>query len=166
MENFTSYGRFMYNLCMRWTKFIVKHRALYYFLACTWGFLMTFIGALITVVLCACGCRPEHYYWIYYQKAGPEYWGGFEMGLMFVRDKKSSDKHINPHEFGHTFQNCLFGPLMIFLVSIPSAIRYWYREIRERQGKKNETDYDDIWFEKSATDCGNYAVNYFEEKSK
>ena len=46
------------------------------------------------------------------------------MGLMFVRDRKSWGSELNQHEFGHTFQNCLFGPLMLFLVSLPSATRY------------------------------------------
>lgn len=45
------------------------------------------------------------------------------MGLMFVRDQKSIES-VNAHEFGHTFQNCLLGPLMLFVVSLPSAIRY------------------------------------------
>ena len=31
---------------------------------------------------------------------------------------------IDWHEFGHTFQNCLFGPLFPLIVAIPSAIRY------------------------------------------
>ena len=51
------------------------------------------------------------------------------MGLMFLRDHNSSVSYINPHEFGHTFQNCLLGPLFPFMVAIPSAIRYWLREI-------------------------------------
>ena len=42
------------------------------------------------------------------------------------------------HEFGHSFQNAILGPFMIFLVSIPSAIRYWYQTIRESKGKTNK----------------------------
>jgi hypothetical protein len=33
-------------------------------------------------------------------------------------------KHCVEHECGHTFQNAIFGPFAIFLVFIPSFIRY------------------------------------------
>ena len=86
----------------------------------------------------------KKYNWIYYVKVSPDYWGGFEMGLMFVRDQ-CSYYTLNKHEFGHTFQNCLLGPFMPFLVSIPSAIRYWYRELKyERKSLIPPTDYDAI----------------------
>lgn len=157
----SKFGNFMFKLCAKWTKFIVKHKWLYYLLACTWGFVLTFVGLFITLVLAFAkifnhNIKFNKYCWVYNIKCG-EWWGGFEMGLMFVRDQKSSDYHINPHEFGHTFQNCLFGPLMLFLVSLPSCIRYWYREIAERKGKKIKTDYDQAWFEDAATQCGRYA---------
>ena len=58
------------------------------------------------------------------------------------------------HESGHGIQNLLFGPLMPFVVSIPSAIRYWYREYLMKVKKIkcwNLPDYDSIWFEGTAT---------------
>jgi len=100
----------------------------------------------------------KKYNWIYSISVGPAYWGGFEMGLMFVRDQDSWEA-LDWHEFGHTFQNCLFGPFMLLLVSIPSAIRWWYQWFREKAGKQN-TEYDAMWFEDSATNCGKYARDY------
>ena len=84
------------------------------------------------------------------------------MGTMFLRDC-NSDNSINNHEYGHTFQNAILGPFFIFIVAIPSAIRYWYQTIREKQNKENK-DYDLIWFEGGATDIGNEAEKYFNEK--
>ena len=104
-------------------------------MACTWGIIMTAIGLIITLIL---GILKifipkkiifERYYWIYSITVGPQWWGGCEMGLMFLRDHGSSADYINPHEFGHTFQNCLFGPLFLLMVAIPSTTRYWLREI-------------------------------------
>lgn len=46
---------------------------------------------------------------------------------------------------------------MPFVISIPSAIRYWYREILSRvdfQKYKQLPDYDAIWFEGQATRWG------------
>ena len=57
-------------------------------------------------------------------------------------------------EFGHSVQNCIYGPFMIFLVSLPSVIRYHYRNFTH----KGAEGYADIWFEKQA--------NIFGEKFK
>lgn len=81
------------------------------------------------------------------------------MGLMFLRDTTSINS-VDKHEFGHTFQNCLLGPLFPFLVAIPSATRYWIQEIRCRKGKGHlNKPYDSIWFELSATDIGTEITN-------
>jgi hypothetical protein len=59
------------------------------------------------------------------------------------------------HECGHGLQNIMFGPLFIFIIFIPSCIRYWYRELRyERKGIMPPTSYDSIWFEGWATELG------------
>lgn len=156
-------GTFMFNLCAKWTKFIIKHRWLYYLLACTWGILMTLLGWILTLILflfkliCWKGVSFKKYYWIYCVKVGPDYWGGCEMGLMFLRDWKSRDAYINPHEWGHSVQNSILGVLFPFLVAIPSATRYWLREIFPNKEWK---PYDSAWFEDAATQCGEYMVNY------
>ena len=85
------------------------------------------------------------------------------MGLMFLRDHGSSANYINLHEFGHTFQNCLLGPLFPFVVAIPSATRYWLREIFP---KKEWAPYDGSWFEDAATQCGAYAVKFLSQKQE
>ena len=49
---------------------------------------------------------------------------------------------------------------MPFVICIPSAIRYWYRELKYyRKGLYPETDYDSIWFEGQATKWGNKVYN-------
>lgn len=162
-------GNFMFNLCAKWTKFILKHRWLYYLMACTWGIIMTILGLIITLILGIVKIFIpkkvifKRYYWIYSITVGPEWWGGCEMGLMFLRDHNSSVNYINPHEFGHTFQNCLLGPLFPFIVAIPSAIRYWLREIFP---KKIWAPYDSAWFEDAATQCGIYAVRILSQKQE
>ena len=52
----------------------------------------------------------------------PDSWGGMDCGPLFVRDLISCEA-VSWHEFGHSFQNCLLGPLFPFVVAIPSAIR-------------------------------------------
>jgi hypothetical protein len=121
-------------------------------------------GALALVKLCSFGkikITFKPYHWIYSISVGPDFWGGCELGLCFLRDHKSRGS-LAAHEFGHTFQNCLFGPLFPSLVAIPSAIWFW-----SRQGKtaKERKPYDSLWFEDAATQCGLYAIRTLNAKA-
>lgn len=157
----TKFGTFMFKLCANWTVFIVKHKILYYLLSLTWGVLLTIVGVFVTLALAIAkifnhNIKFSKYDWVYSISVG-SCWGGFETGLMFVRDSTSYTS-LDAHEFGHTFQNTLFGPLQIFL-SLSSAIRYWYQTIREWKGKTNKP-YDSYWLEDVASQCGAYAHWY------
>lgn len=119
----------------------------FYALSFTWGLPLTLIGCVVALVLMALGYKPKKWDYCWYFEVG-EGWGGLELGVFFLKDKSVSDR-IPRHETGHAIQNCYFGPLMIFLVCIPSAIRYWWRELFGGKGS-----YDDIWFEGQATRLG------------
>lgn len=165
-------GTFLFNLCARGTKFLVKHKWLYYLLACTWGIVMTIIGLVCTAIVgivkvVADLIKPgklkinfNKYHWIYSISVGPALWGGCDLGLMFFRDHDSKGD-LNEHEFGHTFQNCIFGPLFPFIVAIPSAARWWMRVLTPNKEYK---PYDSAWFEDAATQCGMYAHKYLSNK--
>lgn len=163
-EKHTKFGNFLFTLCAKWTIFLSKHRWLYYILALTWGLPLTLVGFIITFALWIYKLfrwkkvKFESYLWVYSIKIG-SFWGGFETGLMFVRDWLSGE-YVNYHEFGHSFQNCLFGPLQL-IWSLSSAIRYWYRKLKyENRGKIPPTNYDSYWFEDAATQCGKYLKNH------
>lgn len=75
-------------------------------------------------------------------------------------------QYIQKYKQGHGIQNYYFGPFMIFIVFIPSAIRYWYREIIKKiNSNKALSEYDSIWFEKQATDLGYNLHNYLLEEN-
>lgn len=162
-------GNFLFNLCAHWTKFLVKHRWLYYLLACTWGIIQTAIGWIVTIVLGIAkifvkNIEFKKYVWIYYIIVGPNYWGGTEFGAMFLRDHWSAER-LNCHETGHIIGQLWVGPLYLFTIGLHSAIRYWILEIRK---KKNlpVPKYDQYWAEDAATQCGKYAVWYINEQVK
>lgn len=125
----------------------------FYLLSFTWGLPMTLIGCLVALALVIAGYKPKRFGWCCYFEIGED-WGGLELGVFFLKCKNCG-YHIMCHEHGHALQNTLFGLFMPFVVCIPSAVRYWYREIIVMV--KPDTylpPYDAIWFEGQATRIG------------
>lgn len=130
-------------------------------LSCTWGIIMTLIGFIISIVLLVSGHKPKKYHCLIYFEVSRG-WGGFNCGPFFFVNKNPS-RHVLEHESGHGVQNTKYGLLMPFIVAIPSAIRYHYREyLVKYQGVKRSSlpKYDSIWFEKEATELGRQYFPY------
>ena len=162
MQERTKIGQCMYNITDKICKRIMKHKWLIYLLNYTWGILTTIAGWVV-----------YGFCWLFLKKHITEKgkfmhchylrifksWGGLEMGMNFLCDE-TAPLSTKCHECGHTIQNALYGPFFIFLIAIPSAIRYWAREFQSRKGKQLK-DYNFIWFEGSASDLGTYYYNNF-----
>lgn len=139
-------------------------RFLFYLLSFTWGLPLSLVGLVTAGFLLATGHRPEKHGPCFFFRVGKKPWGGLEMGPVFLTDQRASE-HIRNHECGHGFQNCLLGPFMILLVTIPSAVRYWVRHFQAMKGKVLG-DYDAVWFEGGATRWGEkYAGRFRKEES-
>lgn len=124
--------------------------SVFYLLSCTWGLLETTAGAVMAAGLIATGHKPQRWGLCCSFEVGKN-WGGFSMGPFFVTHKGASASLKN-HEHGHALQNCIYGPLMPFVINGPSTVRYWYRRALEK--KKTLPPYDSIWFEGDATKRG------------
>lgn len=123
---------------------------LYYILNYTWGILMTLIGWLVYLVLLPFARSRGKFFHAHYLVVGNNHWGGVSIGVCFFICADYVE--LKQHEYGHTFQNAYYGLAMPFIVSIPSAIRYWYYSICIKHGKTFPPNwYDSIWFEKQAT---------------
>ncbi len=106
----------------------------YWLVSLTWGGLMTLAGALIALGMLLSGHAPK--------KLGPNLyfevgrgWGGMEYGAFFFVAKDAGES-TRLHEAGHGIQNLILGPLMPFVVCIPSAVRYWMRRFGSERGKR------------------------------
>lgn len=131
----------------------IKKLICFYIVSFTWGIIMSIIG-LIVILFSLFFKKVKTYHGRLYVVWG-ERWGGVELGCFFVCSKTDEYDSLMAHECGHTLQNCIWGPLMPFVVCIPSAIRYWYREFKyHKKGLIPPTKYDDIWFEGQATKWG------------
>lgn len=132
------------------------NKPLYYILNVTWGLPLTLVGALVALGLLITGHKPKRHGGCLYFNVG-NWWGGVNLGLIFLTDKVDAES-VKNHEYGHSLQNAAFGPLMIPLIAIPSAIRYWIQRYRQANGLKR-VDYDAIWFEGQATYLGNNTID-------
>lgn len=168
----TRLGRGLENWFGKTGFFIWKHKPLYYILNFTWGLLANIVGSL--VFLCLLPWRlaakkntffgaVESDVAFYTHSVGEvRYYWGFSLGVfIFICMAGSNLQSLKAHEVGHTCQNAILGPLDLFVVEIPSAIRYWHRLSLERRGKALQTAYDDIWFEGSATKIGESIIHDF-----
>ena len=125
---------------------------IFYLLSFTWGLPVTLAGCFAALFVRLCGVKAERTGYCFCYRIGHN-WGGFSLGIFTFVCKEATEKTLW-HEHGHGLQNCIFGPFMPFAVSIPSAMRYWYRRL-----KKNKTllkPYESAWFEAQATRMGLY----------
>lgn len=135
-------------------KTIKNNPVLYYLLQFTWGITMNIAGALTFLFLIIFRKKKvKRYQNNLYMVVGKKYWGGVNLGMFFLTDRSESGS-TKMHESGHALQNAAFGPLFLFIVAIPSAIRYHYREWLRKKGKPITTGYYDIWFEGQANEWG------------
>lgn len=151
---------------------------LFWLVSCTWGIIMTTIGAVATGLLNLIQLIGKWFgkdFKIKTHKNGCSFitevgdnWGGLELGAFALCGNYSTTSpqwfdHTRKHEFGHAIQHLYLGPLFIFVVAIPSASRYWYQRIMQKKGKQfPENWYDSIWFEGGATKTGEKFVNWLE----
>ena len=113
---------------------------LYVFLQCTWGFVQTSAGLILFLRYRKC---PHTFF------GGSVHtkWGrndGVSLGLFIfspefaeVNSQEEWQNRLFIHEYGHTFQSLMLGPLYLLVIGIPSAI--WangrkYRRLRETYG--------------------------------
>ena len=133
---------------------IMLKKSLYLILSFTWGLPLTLIGCIVAAALMIFGIKPKRFlYGFYFPITNGS---GFNMGPIFIVSKNPSE-YLLKHEFGHSIQNCFFGPFVFLLVIIPSVIRFWYREylVFTKQSTYSELPpYDNIWFEGTATKLG------------
>ena len=94
-------------------------RILYTLLQCTWGAAQTLLGFLFFLATIGCphriyrGCIDTHW----------NHSGGLSLGLFIFTPPEGhrSSQPIRVHEYGHTIQSLMLGPLYLIVVGILSV---------------------------------------------
>ena len=83
--------------------------------------------------------------------------GCFSLGsFIFIRDNVSKEKFsmVRVHEYGHTIQSLIFGPLFLLVVGLPSIIWADFYNKHAPQLKQKGTAYTSRFPEKGANRFG------------
>ncbi len=137
--------------------------ALYVLLQCSWGVIQTLIG--FVVFLRYAHCRHEFYHGAVLTYHDGE-WGGVSLGLFIFVNGNRPDvwtKDARVHEYGHTVQSLLCGPLYMLVIAIPSMIWCGSKSLHEKR-MRGEMNYYDLYCESGANTLGALATG--EEKPK
>ncbi|MBQ8028294.1 MAG: hypothetical protein IJ262_02675 [Clostridia bacterium] len=116
---------------------------LFYLVQWTWGLPVNLVGG-IAYLICTriIGWRWQHFGYAYIVYV-PWNAGGLSMGLfIFMRDQHPNKKwtyNTRIHEYGHTWQCLLLGPLYYLVIALPSAI--WCNCFAGYRKKKNVSYY-------------------------
>ena len=129
-------------------------RFLYILCQFTWGLPQNLVGAAFYLYYRAKGC--PHFP---YQGALAVVWtrrsGSMSMGrfLFLHPDWTPADRHLLRHEYGHTIQSLLLGPLYLPAVGLPSVL--WaglpcFRRLRVKTRRSYYSVYPESWADR----CG------------
>ncbi len=123
---------------------------LYRLCQCTWGLPQTILGLLEFIK----HWKEPHY--IYHGAIVTECKENFNISLglfVFVNEDKASGGRIRPqqildHEYGHTVQSLLLGPLYLLIIGIPSWLWCnipYFRKLRKQKQISYHSFYTEKW---------------------
>lgn len=132
-------------------------RLLYYLIQLTWGIIQTTLGFIIFLIF----IRNRH---VIFNGAIATEWhryDGLSLGLfIFVPENIEINKkyYIYKHEYGHTIQSLILGPLYLLIIGLPSLI--WSKLYHNNMTRNNKNNYYDFFTERSANYFGKNNDNF------
>ena len=135
---------------------------LFYFLQWTWGLPQNLVGLLLLPFL-----RGKRFRYhgalvtVYRQRDSAKNHSGFSLGMfIFIPEGWSeyNKKHLVVHEYGHTVQSLILGPLYLPAVGLPSVI--WSHRFCRRYDvyRRRGIAYTDKYPEHGADRLGEYVT--------
>ncbi len=128
---------------------------LFYLIQWTWGLPVNIVGGIAFLVCTKFKKRHWQRFGYSYIVYLPWKSGGLSLGLfIFMRDNRKSKKwtyNTRIHEYGHTWQCLLLGPLYYIVIALPSMI---WCNCFEGYRKKNNISYYKLYCEAWANKLG------------
>lgn len=95
---------------------------LYWLIQWTWGFPQSLIGLIMSLMQGKCKRELYNGALITYHSGN---WGGISLGMFIIMNGHRPPiwtKGARVHEYGHTIQSLILGPLYLFIIGIPSFL--------------------------------------------
>lgn len=126
---------------------------LYWIVHLSWGILQTLFGFFMFLRYAKCKHCFYHGAVLTYHDGN---WGGVSLGpFIFVNGNRPDFwiKDATVHEYGHTVQSLIFGPLYLFVIGVPSTA--WCNSKKYAKKRADgEMNYYDLYTESGANALG------------
>lgn len=119
------------------------------FIQWTWGIYQTTGGLIVYLWYIRC---PHSFYKGTIRTVWNKHYG-MSIGQFIFTPQEDTDEETTVHEYGHTFQSLLLGPLYIPLIAIPSLI-WLFSPVFIKMRRDKEIRYTSLYCEKWASDWG------------
>ena len=117
---------------------------LFYLLQFTWGLPQNLVG-LIAFLVMRKTCRHDRFhnaFVTYVQTAKP--FGGVSLGIFIFVNADRTEEWLHDtriHEYGHTIQSIVLGPIWPFVIALPSVIWGNFPPLFRYRTEKDVSDY-------------------------
>jgi hypothetical protein len=95
---------------------------LYWILQWTWGLPQNLLGLFLALKHRRCKKEWYHGALVTYHK---ERWGGISLGMFILIKENAGENWIHEakiHEYGHSIQSLILGPLYLLVIGLPSFL--------------------------------------------
>ncbi len=100
-------------------------KILFYFWQFTYALIQNIIGLVMLAIYKARGSESEWYHNALVTYIDKKNFGGVSLGMfIFINKSRTGDvRHdMRIHEYGHTVQSLILGPVWLFVIALPSVI--------------------------------------------
>ena len=124
---------------------------LYYFLQLTWGMIQNILGFIIWIYVLLTGPKEKRH--VFHGALVTRWYLKSSMSMGLFLFMGTDDPRVLVHEYGHTIQSCILGPLYLPVIGIPSFC--WANTPHfERNRRMGRYRYSDFYPEKWANYLG------------
>ena len=124
---------------------------LYYFLQLTWGMIQNILGFIIWIYVLLTGPKEKRH--VFHGALVTRWYLKSSMSMGMFLFMGTDDPRVLVHEYGHTIQSCILGPLYLPVIGIPSFC--WANTPHfERNRRMGRYRYSDFYPEKWANYLG------------
>ena len=122
----------------------IIRKILFYFWQFTYGLIQNIMGLVMLLIYKIKGSKSEWYHIALITYIEKKNFGGVSLGMfIFINKNVEGDRlhDMRIHEYGHTVQTMILGPLWLFIIALPSFIWCGLPALVRLRRKKNISYY-------------------------